>query len=71
VTPAEQREQAHAWYRRTEHCHGCGCPGEFCLCRTPCVCAELHEVGSGIGRDAADVYSENVVEQDELFGGEG
>lgn len=46
-----------AWFARTGHCGRCGQPGRFCLCRDPCGCRELHEVGAGIGVDPVDVFA--------------
>lgn len=48
------------WYERTGHCGACGEPGVFCVCRTPCGCAHLHECGSGLLADAADVFAVHV-----------
>jgi hypothetical protein len=65
---------AQAWFRRTGHCHGCGQPGVYCLCppSLPCGCRDLHDMGSGITADPADVFAEPVADtQDELFGGTG
>lgn len=61
------------WFNSTGHCGGGGQPGDWCQCgeRSACGCRALHEMGSGIGRDAADVFSDVapvVVEQDGLFG---
>lgn len=62
-TPAE-------WFTRTQHCHGCGQPGNFCLCTTrrPCGCRDLHQMGSGIDANAPDVFAASVPDgQEELF----
>jgi hypothetical protein len=64
-----QRVATHIeWYQRTGHCGQCGEPGVFCVCRTPCGCHELHECGSGLLRDPAEVFAETgSPDQDGLF----
>lgn len=70
MTPVEKAKAAEqvAWYARTGHCGACGEPGVFCLCRTPCGCAELHECGSGLVSDPLKVFAEAApIDQDGLF----
>jgi hypothetical protein len=62
--------EAVTWFERTDHCHGCGQPGGFCLCSDarPCGCQHLHAMGSGIGVDAAEVFAVPADDnQQELF----
>lgn len=62
--------EAVTWFERTEHCHGCGQPGGFCLCsdRRPCGCAHLHAMGSGIDVDPAAAFAVATDDQQgELF----
>lgn len=58
-----------AWYEQTGHCGRCGQPGVFCLCRQPCGCHSLHECGSGLVADPAEVFAAAPVSDDqaELF----
>lgn len=68
----ERAAEAVTWFERTEHCHGCGQPGGFCLCTVarPCLCRDLHPMGSGQrpGIDAADVFAVPADDnQQELF----
>lgn len=68
--PAESPE---TWFQRTGHCHGCGQPGAFCLCRKRCGCAAFHDVGSGLEPDAIYQFADEpavIVDADqaELFG---
>jgi hypothetical protein len=69
----EAEREAIAWFRRSGgHCHGCGQPGDWCQCtpRNACGCRSLHVMGSGIGRDPADVFAESSpveVEQEGMF----
>lgn len=65
----ERQATARAYWRRTHHCAGCGQPDTWCLCSSPCDCADLHVVGCGIGVDPADAFSTVPVsdEQAELF----
>jgi hypothetical protein len=68
-----ERAAQHAdWYDRSGHCGLCGAPGDWCQCtdRDPCGCRELHVMGSGIGRNPADVFAVDApaeVEQQGLF----
>jgi hypothetical protein len=50
--------EAVTWFERTDHCHGCGQPGAYCLCTEarPCGCAHLHVMGSGVSADPAVVF---------------
>lgn len=49
-----------AWHAKTGHCGGCGQPGDWCQCtpRAPCGCHDLHPMGSGIGRDPLDLFTD-------------
>lgn len=57
------------WFTRTGHCHGCGQPGNFCLCRDsePCGCRAYHPMGSGREPDALGQFVEAPPDQDGLF----
>jgi hypothetical protein len=60
-TESEARAPEHiAWFQRTGHCGQCGEPGNFCKCidAYPCGCRLMHEMGSGVGVDAADVFAD-------------
>lgn len=56
---AERVAEAVTWFERTDHCHGCGQPGAYCLCTDarPCGCQHLHTMGAGIGTDPAEVFA--------------
>lgn len=60
------------WFERTEHCGGCGNPGDYCTCTqtTPCGCRGLHQMGSGREPDALERFAEvpASAEQGSLFG---
>lgn len=73
MTAPKPAESPADWYRRSGHCFSCGQPGNYCLCRKPCGCADLHEVGSGLTVEAADLFGElspTLVDADQgdLFG---
>jgi hypothetical protein len=56
------------WYVDHAHCGACGSPGNYCQCRVPCPCSDLHEVGSGLSADPAVLFAESVnVDQMGLF----
>jgi hypothetical protein len=60
--------QQRAFYARTEHCGACGQPGTYCVCTSPCGCADLHPLGAGLTLDALEQFAEADVEQPGLFG---
>lgn len=62
---------AATWYARTAHCAMCGDPGDYCTCRQPCPCADLHPWGSARTDGALDTYRTDTPavspDQDALF----
>lgn len=57
MTAAATPAQHVAWFQRTRHCGGCGQPGNYCRCTTPCGCHELHQVGSGLIPEALQAFA--------------